>query len=277
LRKQQEVEMTHHQHTALDHMDLPISLPRINSITLDHPWRWLAAGWHDLKAAPGISLSYGAVFVLSSFLLTGMLISLDMAFFIPALVAGFFLISPLLAIGLYDVSRSLAHGKTPTFRGSLISWRRAPFNLFAMGLVLMLAFLIWMMLANMVFAVFYSGITPDFASALNVLFLSGASPAFMAAGILSGGVIAFAVFCISVISVPMILDRDADVMSAVISSVRCVLNNPKPLLLWAALIVMFVGLGLVTMFIGLALFMPLVGHASWHAYHDLVQSQTGSN
>lgn len=266
--------MTLNQNTALD-VNLPVSLPQINVITLDHPWRWIAAGWRDLKAAPWISLSYGVVFLLLSFLLTTLVISIGMIFFIPALAAGFFLISPLLAFGLYDVSRSLVLGDQPTFLGSLMSWRRAPFSLLAMGLILMLAFLVWMMLANMVFTIFFFGITPDFASALDVLFFSGDSPAFMAAGILSGSIIAFAVFCISVISVPMIMDRNADVMSAVITSIRCVSTNPRPLLLWAALIVMFVGLGLVTLFIGLVIFMPLIGHASWHAYHDLVQPQVG--
>lgn len=263
--------MTHHQHTAT-HIDLPVSLPEINVVTLEHPWQWIAAGWQDLKSAPAISLTYGVVFVISSFLLTSLFAAMDMVFFIPALAAGFFLVSPLLAIGLYDVSRSLAQASKPTFWHSLMSWRRAPFNLLAMGLVLMMAFLIWMMLANMVFAIFFSGITPSFESALDVLFFSGDSPAFMGAGLLSGGVIAFAVFCISVISVPMIMDRNADVMSAVISSIRCVSTNPRPMLLWAALIVMFVGLGLVTFFIGLVVFMPLVGHASWHAYRDLVQA-----
>lgn len=260
------------QNTALK-SNLPVTLPQIDVVTLDHPWRWIAAGWQDLKAAPGISLLYGAIFLLASTLLTALFVSIGMAFFVPALAAGFFLISPLLALGLYDVSRSLSRGQEPTFWDSLMSWRRAPFNLLAMGLVLMLAFLIWMMLANMVFALFYSGITPDFATALDVLFFSGDSPAFMAAGILSGGIIALGVFAISVVSVPMILDRDADVMSAVITSIRCVTTNPRPLLLWASLIVMFVGLGLVTLFIGLVLFMPLVGHASWHAYQDLVQPE----
>jgi uncharacterized membrane protein len=156
-----------------------------------------------------------------------------------------------------------------------MAWQRAPFHLLSMGLILLMAFLVWMMLANMVFAIFFSGITPDFESALDVLFFSGDSPLFMAAGMLFGSIIALAVFCVSVISVPMIMDRNADVMSAVITSVRCVRKNPRPLLLWAALIVMFVGLGLVTLFIGLVIFMPLVGHASWHAYHDLVKPESG--
>ncbi|WP_428607730.1 DUF2189 domain-containing protein [Sedimenticola sp.] len=263
--------MTLNQNTAVG-MNLPVSLPPVSTVTLDHPWRWIAAGWQDFKAAPGISLAYGIIFLLASFLLSLLVVSIDMTFFIPALAAGFFLISPLLAMGLYDVSRALELGDKPSVFGSLTAWQRTPYNLLAMGVILTLAFLIWMLLANMVFAIFYVGLTPDFNNALDVLFLSGDSPLFMAAGILSGSVIALSVFCISVISVPMIMDRNADVMSAVITSVRCVLNNPKPLLLWAALIVMFVGLGLVTLFIGLVLFMPLVGHASWHAYRDLVQS-----
>lgn len=119
--------------------ELPISLPRVNSITLDHPWRWLEAGWRDFKAAPGISLAYGVAFVLLSTLLAVLSVTLGMFFFIPALAAGFFLISPLLATGLYDVSRTLAQGRKPRFMESLSSWRRAPFNLLAMGLCLMLA------------------------------------------------------------------------------------------------------------------------------------------
>jgi len=263
--------MALHQHTVVT-PTLPIDLPQVQIVTLDHPWQWIAAGWRDLKAAPGISILYGVIFLLLSVLLTMVFVAMGMGFFIPALAAGFFLISPLLALGLYDVSRSLSLGSRPTFWGSLMCWRRTPFNLLAMGLVLMLAFLVWMMLSNMVFALFFTGITPDMASALDVLFFSGDSPAFMAAGIISGGLIALVVFAISVVSVPMILDRDADVMSAVITSIRCVTTNPRPLLLWASLIVMFVGLGLVTLFIGLVVFMPLVGHASWHAYQDLVGS-----
>lgn len=255
---------------SLLHGDLPVDMPEVNSITMDHPWRWIAAGWRDMKRVPLLSLSYGVLFVLSSFLLTGLFLSIGMFFFIPALSAGFFLVSPLLAMGLYEVSRVLAVGGMPTFGGTLMVWRRAAFNLLAMGLLLLLGFLVWVLLSNLVFAISFTGITPDFENALTVLFFSGNSPAFMASGILVGGVVALAVFCLSVVSVPMMIDRDADVMSAVITSVRCVRQNPRPMMLWAALIVMFVGMGLVSFFLGLALFMPLIGHASWHAYSDLV-------
>lgn len=259
---------------SLLHGDLPVDVPQVNTVTLDDPWRWIAAGWRDIRRVPLLSLSYGMLFVVASFLITGLFVSLDMFFFVPALAAGFFLLSPLLAMGLYEVSRVLASGAVPTFSGTFMVWRRAAFNLLAMGLLLLIGFLVWVLLSNMVFAVAFTGITPDFENALTVLFFSGDSPVFMASGILVGGALALAVFCISVVSVPMIVDRNADVMSAVITSLRCVRKNPRPLLLWAALIVMFVGLGLITLFLGLVLFMPLIGHASWHAYSDLVGARS---
>lgn len=258
---------------SLLHGDLRFHVPEVNSITMDHPWRWIAAGWQDMRRVPLLSLSYGVLFVIASFLLTGLFLSVGMFFFVPALAAGFFLVSPLLAMGLYEVSRVLAEGGMPTLGGTLMAWKRATFNLLAMGLLLLLGFVVWVLLSNLVFAISFTGITPDFENALTVLFFSGNSPVFMASGILVGGVLALAVFCVSVVSVPMILDRNADVMSAVTTSIRCVRQNPRPMMLWAALIVMFVGLGLVSLFLGLALFMPLVGHASWHAYNDLVGSK----
>ncbi|MCW8905731.1 MAG: DUF2189 domain-containing protein [Sedimenticola sp.] len=261
---------------SLLHGDLPVQVPEVNNITMDDPWRWIAAGWQDMKRVPLLSLSYGLLFVLASFLLTGLFVSLGMFFFIPALAAGFFLLSPLLAMGLYEVSRVLASDGEPTLGGTLMVWRRATFNLLAMGLVLLIGFLIWVLLSNLVFAITFTGVTPDLENALTVLFFSGDSPAFMASGLLVGGLLALGVFCISVVSVPMIIDRNADVMGAVYTSVRCVRHNPRPLMLWAALIVMFVGLGLVTFFLGLILFMPLVGHASWHAYSDLVGKNTAT-
>ncbi len=249
------------------------STQEINRVTLDHPWQWIAAGWRDITRAPMISLTYGLLFVISSFSVSGLFLAMEMFFFVPALIAGFFLISPLLAMGLYETSRTLENNQTPRFMETFFVWRRAPFNLLVMGLVLMMGFLIWMLLANVVFALFFFGITPDFENALNVLFFSGDSPSFMAAGILVGSVVALLVFSISVVSVPMIIDRNVDVMEAIVISTRCVLKNPRPLLLWAALIVMFVGFGLFTLFLGLAVFMPLIGHASWHAYKDLIRVQ----
>jgi uncharacterized membrane protein len=252
--------------------DRPVFLPEVREITLDHPWRWLAAGWDDLRSAPAVSLTYGMAFLLASYLMVWLLFSSDYFFYLPALMAGFFLLSPILAFGLYATSYKLQQGERPTLQAAVVAWRGNAFNLLALGLMLLMAFLIWLMLANMVYAIFHSGLTPTLDNFIPVLFLSGDNPAFFFAGIFSGGMIAFAVFCLTAISVPMLLERKSDVFSAVITSLRAVIQNPLPMLLWASLIVLFVGIGLVTFLVGLVLFIPLLGHASWHAYHDLVES-----
>jgi uncharacterized membrane protein len=255
----------------------PVYMPGLREITLDHPWRWIAAGWRDLWRAPLVSLSFGAGFVLATVVLIWLSVYTGYFFYIPAFLAGFFLLSPVLAYGLYDVSRKLSRGEKPTLRSAVMAWRDNAFNVIALGVMLLMAFMIWMMVANMVFAIFYFGITPRLDNFIQVLFLSGESPAFVVAGMLSGGVIAFVVFCMSAISIPMLLDKKIDVFSAVVTSVRSVSLNPRPMLLWAFLIVMLVGLGLVTVLLGLVIIMPLVGHASWHAYQDLVKSSGGQH
>lgn len=242
----------------------------LKEVTLDHPWRWIEAGWADFRRAPAVSLIYGLIFVLVSYLLVVWLYLSDRFFLVPPLTAGYFLVTPFLALGLYDVSRRLEQDQVPDISQSFVAWRVNPFNLFAMGLLLMLLLLFWMMAANLVFAIFYTGITPRLDELVNVLILSGDSPAFLAMGIISGSFFALAAFSISVVAVPMLVDRKTDVLEAVLTSLKSVRTNLRPLMLWASLIVMFIGLGLITFFIGLAVFMPLVGYASWHAYRDLV-------
>jgi len=242
----------------------------VNEVTLDHPWRWIEAGWADFRRAPAVSLIYGLIFVLVSYLLVVWLFLSDRFFLVPPLVAGYFLVTPFLALGLYDVSRRLELDQKPDIGESFAAWRANPFNLFVMGLILMLLLLFWMMAANLVFAIFYTGITPRLDDLVQVLFLSGESPLFLAMGLVSGSLFALAAFSISVVAVPMLVDRETDVLQAISTSLISVRKNIRPLMLWASLIVMFVGLGIITFFIGLAVFMPLVGYASWHAYRDLV-------
>ena len=260
-----------HSTTALHGQD-PRPIPTVNSITLDHPWRWLAAGWQDLVSSPLVSLGYGLLFVAASYLLTAVVFAGELYFMLLPLAAGFFLLAPLLAVGLYEVSRRRERSEPVSLSLALGAWSRNPVNLMLLGLVLMMAFLCWMMVANLVFALFYSGTALTVDNFVAQLFLSGESPAFLFAGVISGGVIAALVFTISVISVPMLIDGDVDLGQALQTSVASVRDNPRPLLLWAALIVMFVVLGMVSFYLGFLLFMPLLGHASWHAYRDLTRA-----
>jgi uncharacterized membrane protein len=248
----------------------PVMPSKINEITLDHPWQWIGAGWNDFKRAPLLSVAYGMIFFVGSILLTMLVFSSNFFFMVPPLAAGFFLVAPILAVFLYDTSRKLKNGEVPNFADTCRSCRQNPFNLSVMGLVLMMVLVFWMMIANLVFAIFFSNAVLTFDNFLTTLFLSGDSPAFLAAGMLAGGLIALGVFSITVISIPMLIDRDTNVAQAISTSFHAVLKNPRPLLLWAALIVMFVCLGFLTFYVGFIISMPVIGYATWHAYRDLV-------
>lgn len=251
-------------------VDPQTAIPKVNTITLDHPWAWLAKGWKDLSRAPKFSLAYGTVFVLVSYLLTLGLVSEDLFFIIPPLAAGFFLVAPLLGIGLYQISDTLERGEQVQFCNALTAWRRNQAHLSAMALVLVMVMLAWMLAALLVFALLYHQPVPTWENFIPVVFLSGTSPAFLLTGIAVGALIAAFTFAISAITVPMLMDRQVDVFTAMQTSLHAVRTNWQAMALWACLIVMFVGVGLATFYLGLIVAMPLVGHATWHAYRDLV-------
>jgi uncharacterized membrane protein len=244
--------------------------PKVNEITLDHPWEWLGKGWKDLSAAPRFSLAYGAVFVVTSYLLTFGLVYEKLFFIIPPLAAGFFLVAPLLGIGLYQISASLEAGEQVRFCNATRAWKSNEVHLSAMAVVLVLVVLAWMLSALLVFALFYDQPVPPWESFIPVVFLSGKSPAFLFSGIIVGALIAGFTFSITAITVPMLMDRQVDVLTAMQTSMQAVRTNWQAMALWASLIVMFVGVGLATFYIGLIVSMPLIGHATWHAYRDLV-------
>jgi len=246
-------------------------LPVVNEITLDHPWQWLANGWRDMMQAPKYSLAYGAVFAIVSILLTLGMIYENLFFVIPPLTAGFFLVAPLLGIGLYKISDNLAQGQALEFCQALQAWRRNEVHLAGMGVTLLMILLAWMLAANVVFALLFDKPVPTWENFIPQVFLSGDSPVFLFTGIAVGALLAAFTFSITVVSVPLLMDRQIDLVSAMQTSIRAVRLNWQAMVLWASLIVMFVGIGLVTFYIGLIFAMPLIGHATWHAYKDLIQ------
>lgn len=251
----------------------PCEVPRVRRVSLDAPWEWVAKGWHDLRRAPRFSLAYGTFFVGVSWLLTLGLNAERLFFLVPALAAGFFLIAPLLGIGLYQISETLRRGERVQFCSALRGWRRNPVQLWAMAFVLVLVLLAWMLAALLIFALLYDAPVPPWEHFVGRVFLSGDSPAFLLTGLLVGGLIAAFAFSISAITVPMLMDRQGDVVTAMQTSLAAVRQNWQAMSLWAALIAMFVGVGMLTYYVGLAVFMPMVGHGTWHAYRDLVGVQ----
>ncbi len=242
-------------------------------VALEQPWSWLAAGWQDMWRAPHVSLAYGGAFTVVSLLLTAGLFATGFEYLLPPLAAGFMFVGPLAAVGLYETSRRLHAGEPVSLRHALFVTTWAPGQLAFVGIVLALFMLAWMRIASLLFALFMGtqGF-PPLAEILPWLFFTREGLGLLAVGGAIGAVLAAAVFAISVVSVPMLMVRDIDAVTAMIVSVRTARRNAVVLALWAWLIALLTGLGLVTLFIGLTLTFPLVGHASWHAYRDLTQA-----
>lgn len=242
----------------------------INRVTLDQPWEWLDKGWHDMIRARRYSLPYGAVIVLMSGLITLGFINEGMTFMVPFLVAGFYLLAPIIGLGLYQMSARLEQGEKLHFCHFLEAWKgnQAQLGVITAGLLIIMQ--LWMMSNFVLFALLYTGMHPPLENFFSTVFLSGEHNAFAFASIGVGFLLAWVAYAISAISVPMILDRDVDGFTAIRTSVKAVAMNWQAMTLWAGMIVMFIALGLMSFYIGLFVAMPLVGHATWHAYRDIV-------
>ncbi len=245
------------------------SPPPLPTISFDSPWMWLAKGWEDMWRAPGVSLLYGSVFAAIGCLLTVGLFMIGAWYAVLPLAAGFMLLGPLMAVGLYEISRRHAAGQAVGLLGALSAWRRNPSAIFFAGLGLALVFLIWIRIATLLFALFYGASDFHISSFFAERFFAADTIVFLVLGIAIGGVLATIVFSVTAITFPMIVDKRCAAIEAGVMSVRVVAHNWRVLSMWAALITVFSIAGLACFYVGLIVVLPLVGHASWHAYREL--------
>jgi len=258
-------------HTILSTYADHRKLAQVEDITTEHPWRWLVAGWQDLKRTPATSIGYGVLITIASYLLTLGTVATGMFYLLPVLLGGFFLVAPALGLGLYEVSRRVENGEPANFMHALRAIGKHSFAISTMGAAMAVCFVAWFLAASLIFMVMNSGITPTMENAIPYLFSLENMP-MLAVGTLVGALFALAVFSFSVVSVPMLLDReDVDVMSAMRVSFEAFRFNLVPMLVWAGLIVLVIVGGFFTLYVGLAIGFPVVAHASWHAYRDVVK------
>ena len=234
------------------------------------PFRWLAAGWRDLKAQPGIGLFYGVCFWF-------MALTLGAVFrarpeYTLTIASGCLLVGPFLAMGLYEVSRRREQGLMPELGASLSCWDAHLRSMGMLVLVLIVLELLWGRASLVVFAVFFNTGMPSTTGVIKAIF-NPDNWAFVAVYLAVGGMFAALVFSCAVVSIPMILDRDTDAISAAITSIRVVLSNPGVMLLWGVLLTVLIAVALLPWGLGLVLIGPLLGHASWHAYRGSVRWQ----
>jgi uncharacterized membrane protein len=244
--------------------------PRVRLVGMEAPWLWLAHGWEDMRRAAGVSLGWALLFVAAGGALVAAAAGLGIYEAVLPLAAGFPLVAPILVVGLYEVSRRLERGERVDFRTPLAAWRRNAGQIAFFGFVLGFIFLAWMRIATLLFAWFFGAETITAQGFLLEVVLSGANAAFLLVGTAIGAVLALVVFAISAVSIPMLLDREGNVFTAIATSCAAVRANPRPMLLWALLIVLFSAAGLGLALAGLVLTLPLLAHATWHAYRGLV-------
>lgn len=250
----------------------PTRPARVRRVATDRPWLWLTAGWRDLMAHKAIGLAYGGVLVLFGWVLALLLFETGAAWAILPATAGFFMLAPLLAAGLYEVSRRRERGEPVTLAHAMAGFRRNGTQLSLIGAVLLLIHLVWVRIAGLLFALFFGlNFAPTLADLPLAMLRSDQLLPFLVVGTGFGFALAAATFAVSAVSIPMLIDRDVSFLEAVTVSIQAVIENPRPMALWAGLIVVFTGLALAPFFLGLVLAMPLIGHATWHAYRDLVE------
>ena len=242
--------------------------PAVRSVPASAPFRWLARGAADFRANPMPSAFYGACFALMGWLIY--LVFQHATAYLSALVTGFFLVGPFLATGLYALSRRRERGEPAWLAPTLDAWRGSAGAIGMFALVLCVILLVWARASLIVFALFNTGDMPSVAGFLGQI-LSLDNIEFLLAYVCVGGFFALLVLAISVISVPMMLDRDTDGIVAVLTSLRAFGANLPTMIVWGMLIVAVTAAGFALYFAGLVVAVPVIGHATWHAYRALVE------
>ena len=226
------------------------------------PLRWIAAGWRDYKASPGISLAYGLIVFGVSLGVSLLAWELGSYVLVISMLSGFIFVAPLLATGMYSVSRQLGRGKSVSFARSVKRMHLALRDALVFALVLLVIFLVWVRAGVMVHVFFPAGESHDLMLLLR----------FLGIGSAVGSIFALVTFSAAAFSLPTIVDRDADMVTACITSVNAVLRNKPAMAVWIALIVALTGLGFATAGLGLIVVIPLLGYATWHGYVETIDA-----
>ena len=238
----------------------------LRRIYFREPLGWLALGTRDFARAPFIGLFYGACFVAMGWAL--LKVFEHAPAYVLALSAGFLLMGPFLCMGLYRVSQRLESGEKPDLGDSLLAWDTRTGQLAIFGFVLLVLEMLWGRASLVVFAVSFDGM-PDFKGSLLAL-LNPENLNFIVAYVVVGAIFAGLIFAVSVISIPMILDRQTDAITAGLTSLRLMLTQPVVMIWWGLVITALIALAMLPWFAGLLFVGPVVGHASWHAYRSAV-------
>lgn len=247
-------------------------MPEILELDLSDLRAALAAGWRDFLRAPLYGLFFAGVYVLGGWLIAWASMTEGQIWWTIFAGAGFPILGPFIACGFYEVSRRLEAGEALDWTGVLGAvFRQKDRQIPTMAAIIVVFFLFWNFLAHMIFALFLGTATlTNITSSLQV-FLTPEGLAMLAFGTAVGAVFAGLLYALTVVSLPLLMDREVDFITAMITSWTLVAANPRVMLIWGAAIAVALFLGMVTGFLGLLVALPLFGHASWHLYRRALE------
>lgn len=240
------------------------------NLPLSAPLGWLRAGWRDMWIQPGLSLAYGVGVFIASVALVWVMFAAGRDYILFPALAGFLVVGPLLAIGLYEKSRRIEAGEMASMRGMLLVRAKSGGQVFFTGAMLCMLMLLWMRAAVLLYALFF-GVRPfpGLDNIVAILFTTPRGWGMLVTGTLVGGLFASFAFATSAFSIPMLLEQRTDALTAMGKSMATVWNNVAPMIVWGALVLALFALSVATGLLGLIIAFPLVGHATWHAYRAM--------
>ncbi|MFN3889109.1 MAG: DUF2189 domain-containing protein [Beijerinckiaceae bacterium] len=250
----------------------PPAFPVVRAATVADIRTALAQGWRDFLSAPAYGLLFGGIYAAGGLLVVATVALLKMSYLAYPLAAGFVLIGPFIAAGLYEVSRRLERGEPLEWRGVFgVIFAQGGREFAWMAFVSIFAFIMWMYQVRLLLALFLG--FQSFASLgefLHVIVSTKDGLAFLAVGHVMGAIMASIVFSLTAVSFPLLLDRDVDFITAMIVSVQAVIKSPVVMLGWAFAIVIIIALASAPFFLGLFVALPVLGHATWRLYRLIV-------
>lgn len=242
--------------------------PDIRRVGLTRPLVWLGRGWRDMRRHWGASLGYGALIVAVGWTL--LIFCATHPYFVAAAITGFLLVGPAISAGLCEMSRRDSLNENAGFDESLEGFKHNVTALSEFGLILAICAAAWFFLSAVLLGTVFHIATPSVSETLYRGFLDSANRSQVIAYVTVGGLLAASVFAVSVVALPLIIDRHASAGQAMRVSVHAVVANIPAMLVWSAMILVLTVIGYAPLLGGLLFIAPLLGHATWHAYRDLI-------